>query len=120
MPGTLGDPVETGYIKSLSHPGTNFTGLLFAPLETLIPKRLELLKELVPTAPVAVLWSPPYPGWEISEAAARQHGWKLLSFPIRDIGEIDEILRKAAKARVGAILPLSGLVGCLHHIENCF
>jgi putative ABC transport system substrate-binding protein len=60
MPG-INDPVGQGYAKSLARPGGNFTGLSFQLVE-LIGKRLELLKQLVPTpAPVGVLWQRAYP-----------------------------------------------------------
>jgi putative tryptophan/tyrosine transport system substrate-binding protein len=45
-PGT--DPVESGYVTSLAHPGSNVTG--FAALQrALVVKRLELLKQVLPT-----------------------------------------------------------------------
>jgi putative ABC transport system substrate-binding protein len=50
------DPVEVGLVASLARPGANITGLAFASAD-LSGKRLELLKELVPTLRrVAVLW----------------------------------------------------------------
>ena len=99
MPGTF-DPVRHGYMKSLSQPGGNFTGLSLQSLEV-IGKRLELLKQLVPAAaPVAVLWDRANPpAWEAAEAAARGRGWELLSLPIRDVGEVEEALRSATAAR---------------------
>src|ERR1700757_3592093 len=52
-----GDPVETGLAKSLSRPGGNVTGVSDMAIE-LAPKRLELLKEMVPTLrTVAVLFN---------------------------------------------------------------
>lgn len=55
MAGAL-DPVGQGLVKSLGQPGGNFTGLSLQSAET-AAKRLELLKELVPTAAlVAVVW----------------------------------------------------------------
>jgi putative ABC transport system substrate-binding protein len=100
-----GDPVMSGFVESLSRPGTNFTGLTFLWLD-LIGKRLELLKQIVPTAtPVAVLWDrASYRVWEAAEAAARQQGWRLLSLPIGDIAEIEGAFRMATKARAGALL----------------
>jgi putative ABC transport system substrate-binding protein len=105
----VADPVGQGYAKSLGRPGGNVTGLSFQALE-MIGKRLELLKQLVPTtAPVAVLWDSAYsPAWEAAKAAARQGNWKLLSFPLRDVGEVDQAFRSATKARAGAVLVAAG------------
>ena len=53
----LGDPVETGLIQSLAHPGGNITGIsdVAAMLTT---KRLSLLKELLPKLKkVAMIWN---------------------------------------------------------------
>jgi ABC-type uncharacterized transport system substrate-binding protein len=52
------DPVGTGLAASLARPGGNATGLADAHAD-LVPKRLELLKQCVPTASrVGVLWNP--------------------------------------------------------------
>jgi len=51
------DPVGAGLVASLARPGGNITGLSNATA-ILVPKRLALLKETLPTASrVAVLWS---------------------------------------------------------------
>jgi len=51
-----GDPVGTGMVSSYARPGGNITGLAsFAP--ELVGKRLELLKEIVPSLKrVSVIW----------------------------------------------------------------
>jgi len=43
------DPIKTGYISSLAHPGGNITGVFFQQLE-LTSKRLEICREAVPKA----------------------------------------------------------------------
>ena len=48
------DPVERGLIASFARPGGNLTGVSFLTVE-LMPKRLELLSELVPQAGVIAL-----------------------------------------------------------------
>jgi len=105
--GFVSDPVGQGYVQSLGLPGGHFTGLSLQSAE-LTGKRLELLKELVPTAaPVAVLWDrPSHPSWQAAEAVARERGWKLLSLELRDAGEIEGAFRAAT----GALLMLAGTV----------
>ena len=100
-----GDPVGEGLVQSLAHPGGNFTGMSSQAIET-TPKRLELLKELVPgAAPVAVLWHrDDIVHWQAAQAAARTRGWKLLSIEIRDVGEIDAAFKAAADGRANALL----------------
>jgi putative ABC transport system substrate-binding protein len=52
------DPVEAGLVGSFDHPGANVTGITFL-INTLGPKGLEVLFELVPkSASVAVLINP--------------------------------------------------------------
>jgi ABC-type uncharacterized transport system substrate-binding protein len=55
------DPVATGLVKSVAHPGGNVTGLSMMAME-LYPKRLQLLKEIIPQLTrVAVFWNPDHP-----------------------------------------------------------
>ena len=55
---TVNDPVATGFVASLARPGGNLTGvsMMFAEL---MPKRLELLLEVVPQARVTALRANP-------------------------------------------------------------
>ena len=48
------DPVATGFVASLARPGGNLTGVSLLSVD-LIPKRLELMLELVPQAKVIAL-----------------------------------------------------------------
>jgi putative ABC transport system substrate-binding protein len=56
------DPVGSGLIKSLAHPGGNVTGLSMMTTVDLNSKRLELLKGMIPQlSSVAVVWNPDHP-----------------------------------------------------------
>ena len=105
------DPVADGLVQSLSHPGTNFTGLSHQFPET-AGKCLELLKEVAPgAAPVAVLWDRGSRStWEAVQVAARSRGWKLQSLEIKDASEIAPACKSAADARSGGLLVLTGLI----------
>lgn len=71
-----GDPVASGLVSSLAHPGGNITGQTIM-LEEVAIKRLELLKEAVPhLSRVGVLWSASNPVYakivkELERAAPR-------------------------------------------------
>jgi putative ABC transport system substrate-binding protein len=57
----VGDPVGSGLVANLGHPGGNVTGLTIMAT-ALAPKRLQLLKEGIPQLTrVAVLWNPDTP-----------------------------------------------------------
>jgi putative ABC transport system substrate-binding protein len=59
--GVGGDPIELGLVASLNRPGGNLTGINFLSRE-LGGKRLELLREMVPSAiRVTVLVDPTFP-----------------------------------------------------------
>ena len=102
------DPVGRGFVQSLAHPGGNFTGMSSQKRET-IPKRLELLKELAPSATlVAILWDRVDPSqWRASEAAAGALKMKALSLGIQNSDEIEQAFRAAATARADALLALA-------------
>jgi putative ABC transport system substrate-binding protein len=56
-----GDPVEMGLVTSLSRPGGNLTGTTIMGVE-LGPKRLDLVRQLVPKAlRIAILANPKFP-----------------------------------------------------------
>ncbi len=96
------DPVEVGLVASLNRPGGNVTGVSILDVE-LGPKRLELLRELVPKATIiAVLVNPtdPVRAGNISRAvqtAARILGLQsnvLQASSERDFDAVFESLRQ--------------------------
>src|SRR5262249_50463904 len=88
----VSDPIRTGLVASLSHPGGNVTGLTTIS-EELEGKRLELLREALPRlARVAVLWNAANPGhaMNVKEMEATAPQLRLHVFPI-GITRADEI-----------------------------
>src|SRR5207237_8493045 len=62
---TIADPVQIGLVASLNRPGGNLTGVTFLNVE-IVPKMLELLHEVVPTATtMAALVNPTNPNADI-------------------------------------------------------
>jgi putative ABC transport system substrate-binding protein len=79
---TGGDPVQFGLVANLNRPGGNVTGVNFL-INALVSKRLELLRQMVPTATtIAFLVNPTVPTAEPdtkdAQAAARVLGLQLL------------------------------------------
>jgi putative ABC transport system substrate-binding protein len=89
----IGDAVGTGLVTSLARPGGNITGL-----STLNPdlegKRLQLLKEAVPTASrIAILWNPTNPLHALvlkdAQVAAEQLGMQLQSVELQNPPDLE-------------------------------
>jgi putative ABC transport system substrate-binding protein len=85
-----GDPIRDGLVTSLSRPTGNLTGVTFFAGE-LLPKRLQLLRELVPTAEViAVLLNPNNPNLQTRSRDVREAA--------RSVGQRSSCSTSAAKA----------------------
>ena len=102
------DPVSIGLVESYSRPGGNATGITF--LTTLMePKRLGLLRDLVPGVPlVGVLLNPGFPPSEGQlqdiEEAARRIDQRIVVAKARSDNELDAAFVALVKAGVGALL----------------
>jgi len=86
----MSDPVEEGFAVSYARPGGNITGLAFQDAE-LITKRLEVLKEVVPSlSHVAALWDPGMPAslLKATESTADALGLTLTVLPAGNLTEI--------------------------------
>ena len=97
------DPVEWGLVASLARPGGNLTGINMITAE-LMPKRLELLSELVPRAGVIALLANPGAESMIREVqeAARAKGVQLQILKASSESEIDAAF--ASPSQAGALL----------------
>ena len=107
---TVGDPIGSGVVQSLSRPGANVTGIAGQAAE-LGGKRLELLSQFVPDIrTVAVLEQPGAP-FSIAampqlQAAAKARGQQLAICDAGNAGEVETSLAAAAKAGAGGLVVL--------------
>jgi putative tryptophan/tyrosine transport system substrate-binding protein len=102
------DPVELGLVSSLNRPGGNVTGVTFF-INTLGAKRLELLRELVPSAKViGVLINPRNPTSQSQttdvQAAAGAHGIELMIVDASSERDIDTAFTSFVQHHVNAII----------------
>lgn len=105
-----GDPLRTGDVQSLAHPGGNVTGLLQLH-PTLSAKQLDLLKQIAPGfSRVGVLWNAANPAklsdWEELRPAAKTLGIALQSFEIRSPADLDGAFAAIREQRPDALLTL--------------
>src|SRR4030095_9871904 len=103
MGGVAADPVETGLVSSLAHPGGNITGMSMMTAD-LGGKRLELLKQIVPgLVRVAVFWNPPNlaygPILRELEAAAPTLGVKVQRLEVRVPADFEGAFKAATRQR---------------------
>ena len=102
-----GDPVRLGLVASLSRPGGNVSGTTFL-VNTLGAKRVELLRELVPSgAVIGVLVNPKNPAAESEMkdvyAAAQTLGQKTYVQNASDENGIDSAFANFAQQRANAV-----------------
>jgi putative tryptophan/tyrosine transport system substrate-binding protein len=98
----VGDPVGSGIVPSLAHPGGNVTGLSTLATD-LSAKRLELLHEIVPgMSHLAMLWNDTNPSMALSAQRTQEAGTRL-GLTIESLGVHDLINFDAtfAAIRVG-------------------
>jgi putative tryptophan/tyrosine transport system substrate-binding protein len=104
-----GDPVGSGFVRSLARPGGNITGLSFAVGESFSGKWLQLVRETVPKASsVGIIWNPAsrFGAASLEEMKALAPGLslRLSSHPVRSSEDIDAAFATVTRARVGAVI----------------
>jgi putative ABC transport system substrate-binding protein len=105
---TAVDPVAAGLVASLNRPGGNVTGMTLLNVD-LVPKRVELLHELVPSAGIiAALVNPTNPAAGTQsrdlQAAARTLGLSLQVLQAGTEGDFDAVFASVAELRAGALM----------------
>jgi putative ABC transport system substrate-binding protein len=104
-----GDLVRMGLIASLAHPGGNVTGFTISTGADLYGKRLELLRETIPTlARVAIVWNPhnkdTLADLPTIETAARMLELRFDVIGAQDVQEVERAFSRAIRNRAGAVL----------------
>jgi putative ABC transport system substrate-binding protein len=108
---SAGDPVGDGLVTSLARPGGNLTGVSILVSE-MMPKRLELLTELVPQASaIALLVNPNNTNAERmirdGQGAARARGVQLHILKPGSEGEIDAAFSTLVQRQAGGLVVAS-------------
>jgi putative tryptophan/tyrosine transport system substrate-binding protein len=107
-----GDPVKLGLAATYSRPGGNATGISILTA-TLEPKRLELLRELVPQAStIGALLDPNFPPYEGQlrdlREAARALDLQVQELRASNEAEIDLAFEAVARQRIAALTVVAG------------
>jgi ABC-type uncharacterized transport system substrate-binding protein len=105
------DPVVAGIVQSLARPGGNVTGITEMAPE-LTPRRLEMLKEIVPTLTrVAILWQPGSLSDEAfnrmlkdTQARGRALGIQIQVVEAKEVSDFDGAFDAMVKGRAEALI----------------
>jgi len=113
------DPARSGVVASLARPGGNVTGFINIGSD-LAGKRLELLKEILPTTSrVAILWDPDSraSAGHVRETrvAARALGIQLQSLEVWDPEDFENAFLAAGKEHAQALIVVSVGLVLSHH-----
>jgi putative tryptophan/tyrosine transport system substrate-binding protein len=105
---TGGDPIKFGLVASLNRPGENITGVAILSNE-LIAKRLEMLRELVPSGSLcAFLVNPTNPFAEVEtrevKTAAAALGLRVLILNAKFASDYETAFATLAKARATMLI----------------
>jgi putative ABC transport system substrate-binding protein len=116
----VADPVGSGLVASLAHPGGNVTGLSLM-LPDLAAKRLQLLKETIPRlVRVAVLWNPATP-WHAKVVENLKEAAPSLSIELKFVGvrkpeEIGPAFSAVSRAHAQALYVIEDPVFLTHRM----
>jgi len=107
------DPVAAGLVTNLARPGGNVTGVSSALIEVSI-KRIELLKQIVPSANRLALLRWRYEAVDprdlkTMEGAAGNHGMSVVHYEPEDEAGYAQAFAEMAKGRVSGMVDLAGL-----------
>lgn len=109
---TANDLVQQGLVASLPRPGGNVTGFTLSTGPELNGKRLELLRETLPSLDrVAILWNPSNEAGRAAldaiDTVAKRLGLHVGLVEARDATEIDRAFGSVARSRASAIVTVA-------------
>ena len=112
------DPVGSGFVASLAHPGGNATGFVLFEYTT-SGKWLELLKQIAPSVTrAAVLWDPTIPSgigqFAIIQSVAPSVGMEVSPVDVRDAAEIERAVAAFARAPNGGLIVTASALSVAH------
>jgi putative tryptophan/tyrosine transport system substrate-binding protein len=115
------DPVGSGLVKSLAHPGGNVTGLSVMTTE-LNSKRLQLLKEVTPQLTrAAVLWNPDHPFHskvvEDLKVIAPLLSIELSSVGVRTPEQFDQAFSEVSRVQAQALYVVEDPIFFAHRVS---
>ena len=108
------DPAGIGLVESLGKPGGRLTGV-YSRLTDMTPKRLQLLKEMIPALRrIAMFYDPANPialrPVEMARDAARKLKVQLVEIPVGSVEELRASLRALAPEQADAWYAVDGMV----------
>jgi putative tryptophan/tyrosine transport system substrate-binding protein len=105
------DPLVRGFVESLARPGGNVTGV-YARAVDLVPKRLELLREMVPGASrLGVLWDAEAADeFAVAEQTAKALGLEMQAIELKDPPyDFEKTFERLAQSTPQMLLVISSL-----------
>lgn len=110
----VGDPVSQGYVASLARPGGNITGLSIG-MRPSSGKRLEILKEAVPSVSrLAVLAPSKSRDWKKFEHVGHAFGVQIQPFEFGNVDELEHAFQAVLRMRPNGLMVGPGPETNLH------
>jgi len=111
----VGDPIGSGFVSNLAHPGGNATGFSISASAEIAGKQLQLLKEIAPNiVRVLVLMEADNPPQRVDAeaiaAAAPLLGVTLQTVPVREIGDYERAIEGFAQGPAGGLIVLPNVI----------
>jgi ABC-type uncharacterized transport system substrate-binding protein len=116
------DPIGSGFVASLAHPGGNVTGFTLVE-SSVVGKWLQVLKEIAPRVNrVAFLFNPgaaPYAQYYLTvfNAAAPSLGMEAIEAPINSPSEIEPVIAEQAHDQNGGLFLMPDTFLLVHRAE---